>query len=297
MKVISHGVYFDKSSRGVAERRHSRYRAEVRVDGRRLRRRFDKHNTAMRWIESWQAQDEERKLKMNRKELIAYAKEFCSKNRRAFDTKNLCRLKFADGKIIVTNNKIAIVITDPLPPAKPQAPLSPADEALVAKVIALFARIEENVKVGKFTQFPIDYNHLRAAAAAATEDAESYFTSAREVTKHSFVIIPDPARHVIRARYAALIADLAIRHANISRQSPQLLAFTNKDRDEAPLFFKCKDVTMAVMPITYPKDQEDKRAGSIADARTGRLKQSISVINPVSLHKLRFPGTIDFVKV
>ena len=297
MKVISHGVYFDKSSRGVAERRHNRYRAEVRVDGRRLRRRFDKYNTALRWIESWQAQDEERKIKMNRKELSAYAKEFCSKNRRASEKADYCKLKFVDGKIIATNKKIAIAITDPQLPAKPQAPLSPADEALVGKVTALFARFEEMLQSRTISQFPINYNQLRSAASAAIEDAESHFTSARDVTKFSYVIMPTPARHVIRARYAALIADLAIRHAGVSHLSPPLLAFTYRDREDSPLFFKCKDVTMAVMPIAYPKNQDDKRAGSIADARTGALKQSFSVINPVSLHKLRFPGKIDYIKV
>ena len=53
MKVVSNGIYFDTSSKGRAERRHNRYRAEVRVDGRRRRARFDKYETAQRWIEAW----------------------------------------------------------------------------------------------------------------------------------------------------------------------------------------------------------------------------------------------------
>ena len=56
MKLVSNGVYFDRSSKsGFSDRRervHSEYRAEVRdtITGKRIRKRFRSHGEATRWI-------------------------------------------------------------------------------------------------------------------------------------------------------------------------------------------------------------------------------------------------------
>lgn len=51
----SNGVYFDTSSKSDVmgkgrNARHAQYRAEVRMDGRRIRRRFKSYTDAQDWI-------------------------------------------------------------------------------------------------------------------------------------------------------------------------------------------------------------------------------------------------------
>jgi len=55
MSRSSNGIYFDTSSKSDVmgrgrNARHASYRAEVRIDGIRIRRRFKLHSEAERWI-------------------------------------------------------------------------------------------------------------------------------------------------------------------------------------------------------------------------------------------------------
>ena len=49
----SGGIYFDTSTKGRMGHNHHSYRAEVRCEGRRLRRRFLSHSAAQKWILSY----------------------------------------------------------------------------------------------------------------------------------------------------------------------------------------------------------------------------------------------------
>ena len=52
-KIASNGIYYDRSTKG--DGRHiMRYRGEVRVDGRRVRKRFESYRAAQAWIAAWQ---------------------------------------------------------------------------------------------------------------------------------------------------------------------------------------------------------------------------------------------------
>lgn len=59
MKVVSHGIYLDMSTKGRIGGRHHAYRAEVRVDGVRRRARFLSYSAAQKWLKKWKAQDTE----------------------------------------------------------------------------------------------------------------------------------------------------------------------------------------------------------------------------------------------
>ena len=48
--VVSHGVYYDTSTKGRMDHKHHSYRAEVVCEGRRLRKRFESHAAATAWI-------------------------------------------------------------------------------------------------------------------------------------------------------------------------------------------------------------------------------------------------------
>ena len=54
-RFVSNGVYFDTSSKSDCmgngnNRRHAEYRAEIRVYGRRIRKRFKTYSEAQDWI-------------------------------------------------------------------------------------------------------------------------------------------------------------------------------------------------------------------------------------------------------
>ena len=56
MHVTSNGIYFDTSTKGDG-RHHKRWRAEVQVDGRRIRKRFERRFAAEEWIDTWKRED------------------------------------------------------------------------------------------------------------------------------------------------------------------------------------------------------------------------------------------------
>ena len=56
-RVTSNGIYFDSSTKGDG-RHHKSYRAEIRVDGRRIRKRFERYSAAREWIESWKREED-----------------------------------------------------------------------------------------------------------------------------------------------------------------------------------------------------------------------------------------------
>jgi len=49
--VVDRGVYYDTSTKGRMNHRHHSYRAEVRCDGLRIRKRFASHSAARAWID------------------------------------------------------------------------------------------------------------------------------------------------------------------------------------------------------------------------------------------------------
>ncbi len=49
-EAYSRGVYFDRSTKGEVGKQHHSYRAEVVVDGRRVRRRFYTYDAAQEWV-------------------------------------------------------------------------------------------------------------------------------------------------------------------------------------------------------------------------------------------------------
>lgn len=58
-RVTSNGVYFDTSTKGAVGRAHHSYRAEVVVDGRRIRRRFEHYQAAQDWIAAMKKEEAE----------------------------------------------------------------------------------------------------------------------------------------------------------------------------------------------------------------------------------------------
>lgn len=50
--VWSNGIYHDHSSKGAGGGRHDCFRAEVRADGVRIRRRFKTRELAQSWIDN-----------------------------------------------------------------------------------------------------------------------------------------------------------------------------------------------------------------------------------------------------
>lgn len=51
--IVRNGIYFDTSSKGRINHQHHSFRAEVRVDGKRIRKRFATHKEAERWMDEW----------------------------------------------------------------------------------------------------------------------------------------------------------------------------------------------------------------------------------------------------
>lgn len=52
-EIICNGIYMDTSSKGKLGHNHHKFRAEVRVDGKRLRKRFDSYDEARAWMDEW----------------------------------------------------------------------------------------------------------------------------------------------------------------------------------------------------------------------------------------------------
>lgn len=56
-RVRRNGVYLDRSTKGANQGQHHAFRAEVRVDGRRIRKRFATYAEAHHWMMTYEAQD------------------------------------------------------------------------------------------------------------------------------------------------------------------------------------------------------------------------------------------------
>jgi len=55
---MSNGIYIDRSSKGDG-RRHESYRAEVNIDGKRIRKRFYTYDEARAWYDANKGKKEE----------------------------------------------------------------------------------------------------------------------------------------------------------------------------------------------------------------------------------------------
>ena len=60
-KIVCVGIYYDTSSKGKIGYNHHKFRAEVRVDGKRIRKRFNTRDEAEAWINEWRREREEQK--------------------------------------------------------------------------------------------------------------------------------------------------------------------------------------------------------------------------------------------
>ena len=152
----------------------------------------------------------------------------------------------------------------------------------------------------KFEPVCLPMSFLRKAAYAAMDDARKYavdhypettddieeMTVDEAVDRYSVVIMPGTKRHVIAAKYAAIVCDAIDALGPVEFFVP---ADGFKRGDYGRYRIWCRGERFDILLMAIPSDKMDAHGISVADSVTATLVHSISDDSFVSFALLQFP--------
>jgi len=154
----------------------------------------------------------------------------------------------------------------------------------------------------EYVDVPMSY--LRKAAYAAMDDARIYaynhypettddieeMTAEEAVDRYSVVILPGTKRHVIAARYAAMVCDAVDAFGAVRFYMP-VDGFKRGDYGRYRIW--CPGAKFDILLMCIRSDKMDTHGLSIADSATATLVHCITDESDISFERLQFGGATD----
>ena len=144
----------------------------------------------------------------------------------------------------------------------------------------------------EYVDLPMSY--LRKAAYAAMDDARIYaynhypeMTAEEAVDRYSLVILPGAKRHVIAARYAAMVCDAVDAFGAVRFYMP-VDGFKRGDYRRYRIW--CPGAKFDILLMCVRSDKMDTHGLSIADSATATLVHCITDESDIGFERLRFGG-------